>query len=575
MRGAQMPRIFDNRGPHIAGQRTLSGGMWSVVLALIPATIAATVFFGPYALYLVVSCAVTAALIEIPFRPSVYRLRRPFGDGSAFLAGQLLGLSLAPGSPWWIPLFGAGLVVLLGKQIFGGLGNNLFNPALVARAILLLAFPALVTEWRLPFGYDTVTLATPLDGAPSGLVALFLGAVAGSIGETSALALLLGGGFLLQRGMLKWRIPLAYLLAAMATAHFLGESPLHTILSGSLLFGAVYMATDWVTSPVGRSACTVYGIGCGVATVLIRFWGLYPEGVTFAILLMNGLRPVLEWVVSDVRFGQVERLAHRRAIWGVGATVLVLVLATGYFSMHTRDVLHRYYVDARVRQDLRDFFPPGSRYVHAYPVQQEGVVVERVYAREGPVGYLVYTSSAGFYGPIQMVTVLDDEERIVGLRVREHEESATLGGLIRRPSFLRQFLRLNTATSDLAVDRLHAITGATISSRAVATAITQALRFRDEPAAPSRASGTWEDGTWEGTGSGYQGRIDVSVTVTGGRITSIDIQGHRETARLAEPAFARLVEAVLAGQDLGVDAISGATSSSRGLLDAVRHALEP
>jgi len=549
--------------------------MWTVVVALLPATIAAAIFFGPYALYLVFACAVTAALIEIPFRPAAYGWRCPFGDGSAFLAGQLLGLSLAPGSAWWIPLFGAGLVVMLGKQVFGGLGNNLFNPALVARAILLLAFPAFVTAWRMPFAYDVVTQATPLEGAPAGLWALFLGAVPGSVGETSALALCAGALFLLQRGIIKWRIPVAYLLAAMATAYALGESPLHTILSGSLLFGALFMATDWVTSPVGRSACTVYGIGCGVATVLIRALGIYPEGVTFAILLMNGLRPLLDWAVSDVRFGQVERQGRRRAIRAVGATAAALLLASGYASVGTRAFLDRYYVDAQLRRDLRDFFPPGSRYVAAYPVAREDVVVERVYNRAGPVGYLVYTRGAGFYGPIHMVTVLDQEERIVGLRVRAHQESATLGGLIRRPSFLRQFLRLNTTIPDLAVERMHAITGATISSRAVASAIASALRFREEPARPQRRTDAWEDGAWSGTGSGYQGRIEVAVTVSGGRITAIDVLKHGETQRLAEPAFARLIDAIIAGQHLGVDAMSGATASSRGLLDAIQHALAP
>ena len=564
---------FQNTGPHISDKPSVRTGMLSVVWALIPATVASAIFFGPYALYLVLASALAATLFEWPLRKTHHTLRTPLGDGSAFLAGMLFGLTLSPGSPWWIPFLGAALVVLVGKHAFGGLGNNLFNPALVARGILLLAYPALVTAWRVPFAYDTITIATPMEGAEAGFLALFLGNVAGSIGETSALALLVGALYLQWRGFLKWRIPVAFIGAAFVTAYFLGMHPLQAVLSGSLLFGALFMATDWVTSPTGRTACWWYGIGCGVLTILLRQYTVYPEGITFAILLMNGLSPVLERLFADPIFGQVEKRWKRRTT-AIAAVVGFLILGlAGYGSIRMHAFLDRFYVTGSVRRDLHDFFPQGSRYVAAYPVERDDIIVERVYSREGAAGYLIYTEKTGFYGPIRMLTVLDNDERIVGLRVIQHNESATLGGLIRRPSFLRQFLRLNTQYPHLAVDRLHAITGATVSSRAVASAIESALKFREEPAPPPRSL-VLQDGEKIGTGRGYQGSIRVYVKVANGQIENIEVLEHRETQRIAEPAFPRLIDAILAQQNLDIDAVSGATSSSRGFLEAVQNALD-
>ncbi|TVR66582.1 MAG: electron transporter RnfD, partial [Spirochaetaceae bacterium] len=189
--------------------------MWEVSAALLPATVAAGIFFGPWAMYLIFASAFGAAIMERPFSPGGFSLNQPLGDGSAFLAGLLFGLTLAPGTPWWVPFLGAALIVFVAKQAFGGIGHNVFNPALVARGILLLAYPALVTEWRVPLDYDAVTTATPLAGASATYLELFLGNVAGSIGEVSALALLVGAAYLFFRGFVGWRISVGYLGASM------------------------------------------------------------------------------------------------------------------------------------------------------------------------------------------------------------------------------------------------------------------------------------------------------------------------------------------------------------------------
>lgn len=567
--------LMSASGPFIESRDSVRRSMWEVCGALLPVTAAALLFFGPWSLYLVFASALSATLFEVLVVRGDYTWRNPLGDGSAFLAGMLFGLTLSPGTPWWIPFLGAAIVVVVGKQAFGGLGNNLFNPALVARAVLLLAYPALVMEWRVPFDYDAVTSATPLSGAPDGYLALFLGNTAGSIGETSVLALLIGAVFLYVRGFIGWRISVSYIAAAAVTALILGIDPLHAILSGSLMFAALFMSTDMVTSPVARSARVVYGIGCGVLTVLIREFTVYPEGVTFAVLLMNGLTPLIDVTVVDTFFGQVEKRRHRLTLRVAVAAVAGIGLLAGAGARRLQTFGDAFYVRGEVRHDLRAFFPEDGRYAMPEDAAHPELAVEQVYAREGPLGWLVYSAAPGFYGPIRVVTALDNDRRIIGLRVVEHKESATLGGLVRRPSFLNQFLRRGSADPSAVTTHLQAISGATVSSRAVATAVERALRFQEPPRAPRTGAMSLRDGTFRGAASGYQGRIEVEVTVHDGRIAAVEVTRHGESRRLAEPAFGRLTRRMIEQQQVEVDAISGATGSSRGLMAAVFDALEP
>lgn len=559
-------------GPHIESRDSVRRNMWEVSAALLPATLAAGIFFGPWALYLIFASAFGAAILERPFSPGGFSLKSPLGDGSAFLAGLLYGLTLAPGSPWWIPFFGAVIIVFVAKQAFGGIGHNVFNPALVARGILLLAYPALVTEWRVPLDYDVVTTATPLAGGSASYLELFLGTVPGSIGEVSALALLIGAAYLFYRGFVGWRISVGYLGASMVTALAFGLDPLHTVLAGSIMFAALFMATDMVTSPVGRSARLLYGVGCGVLTVVIRELTQYPEGTTFAVLIMNGATPLIDVTVVDTFFGEVTRRGKRVAAIVAVAAVVVLAVAIGFGEDALRSVTESSVADGATRRDLALFFPDADG---ARPEESErpGVQAHQVYRGEEPLGYLLYSSQYGYKSRIHVVTALDTNERVVGLRIGDHNESATLGALVRRPSFLNQFLRRSTRNPDAVVDSLEAISGATVSSRAVAVALQEALSFRVAPAPPPGQLNLGTDGVFEGSATGYNGAITVEVTVQGGEIESITVVSHNETPGIGEPALARIADAVRESKTLDVDIVSGATATSRGMIGAISDAL--
>ncbi len=567
-----MTKLYRSSGPHIESSDSVSRNMWEVSLALLPATAAAGFFFGPYALYLVFASAFSAAILEQPFVPGGFSIKRPLGDGSAFLAGLLYGLTLAPGSPWWVPFFGAVIIVFVGKQAFGGIGHNVFNPALVARGILLLAYPALVTEWWVPMEYDVVTAATPLAGVDVTYLQLFLGNVAGSIGETSALALVIGAVYLFARGFVGWRISLGYLGGSVITAIVFGVDPVFTILAGSIMFAALFMATDMVTSPVGRTARLIYGIGCGILTVVIRELTQYPEGTTFAVLIMNGVTPIIDVTVVDTFFGEVTKRARR--ITAVAAVLIVAVLATvvGYGTGALDQFARSNFVDGTVRRDLGLFFE-DARYALPYESERDSVRVEQVFRDDEPLGYLVYASEQGYKSEIRVVLALDTNERIIGTRIVDQNESGTLGTLVRRPSFLRQFLRRSTSNPDAVVDSLEAISGATVSSRAVARAVRDGLSFRIAPEPPPGQVAIENDGVFEGSGAGYAGRISVEVVVEGGEITAINVLSHSETPGIGEPAFGTIIDVVLETQSLEVDTVSGATGSSQGILAAIADAL--
>ncbi|MFW6278871.1 MAG: RnfABCDGE type electron transport complex subunit D, partial [Bacillota bacterium] len=321
---------YELTGPYVETEDTIEKNMLGVILALVPAVIVAFIFFGAYSLYLSLGTALLSTIIEFPFSVSSYSIKNPLGDGSAFLAGLLLGLTLPPGAPWWIPVIGAFLTIVIGKQVFGGIGNNIFNPALIARAFLLLSWPGAMTVWLEPF--DGVSSATPLGQMLSGSVEtgywdLFLGNISGSIGETSALALLIGGLYLYINEYITWRIPVSFVVSAGVLSYFFGADPLYAVLSGGLLFGAIFMATDMVTSPVTKDARLVYGIGCGVFTVLIRHFTVYPEGITFAILLMNGAAYLFDSLLEGPHFGEVYK--RRRTLKQVGSVILAAILLFG------------------------------------------------------------------------------------------------------------------------------------------------------------------------------------------------------------------------------------------------------
>ncbi len=309
-----MQQMILSGSPHIKSGQSVTRMMLDVIIALIPACIAGVYFFGPGALLTIALCIASSVGSEAAMR---YFMKRDMTirDLSAVLTGLLLALNLPPNTPWYIPVTGSAFAIIIVKQCFGGLGHNFMNPALAGRCFLLISFPVVMTTWTAPFaGVDAVSTATPLTALAEGGAAmpatwdLFIGNVGGCIGETSALALLIGGAYLLIRKVIAIRIPLAYLgtvaLFTLLTGH--PEQIPFQLFAGGLMLGAFFMATDYVTSPMNRNAQWIFGIGCGVVTMVIRLWGGYPEGVSFSILFMNLFAPLLDRAFKPKVFGEVQ-----------------------------------------------------------------------------------------------------------------------------------------------------------------------------------------------------------------------------------------------------------------------------
>jgi electron transport complex protein RnfD len=301
--------------PHVKSPHTIRRIMYTTVLTLIPPVVAAVYFFGLYALLLVLTCIVSCIVTEHIFMRA-RKKASPALDGSAMITGILLALILPPRFPLWAAAIGSVFAIAIGKQVFGGLGFNIFNPALLGRAFLMAAFPVLSTTWISPV--DATTTATPLalwkfSAVKTPYLDLFFGNVGGSLGETSALAILVGGIALIILKYVDWRLPLSYLLSVVVFGGALWlinpakfPDPLFHLLAGGLMLGAFYMITDMVTSPISKKGRVVFGIGGGFLVVLIRVFGGLPEGVMYSILLMNGFRPWIDRIFVPKKFGEVR-----------------------------------------------------------------------------------------------------------------------------------------------------------------------------------------------------------------------------------------------------------------------------
>ena len=294
--------------PHIRAKRSTKDIMLDVIIALLPATVAGVIFFGIPALTLIIACVASAVLSEAVFY-LILKRELPIGDLSAVVTGLLLALNLSANIPVWQAIIGSVFAIIIVKCFFGGIGCNVVNPAITGRVFMLIAFGTMAKS---AFPLDSVATATPLVELGSGnvpnLLDLFIGKVGGCIGETSAAALLIGFVYLVVKRVISWHIPVVYIATVfLFTFAVKGDLTvaLAYILSGGLFIGAIFMATDYVTSPSTSWGKVVFGLGAGVITVLIRLWGNYPEGVSFAILLMNILNPFIEkWTRRKVFGGQ-------------------------------------------------------------------------------------------------------------------------------------------------------------------------------------------------------------------------------------------------------------------------------
>jgi len=326
-------KLLISPAPHLHGAEHTRRIMRDVLLALMPAVLVSLYFSGWNGLMIFAVSVLACMGIEYGIQRFMLRGSSSIGDLSALLTGVLLALNLPPSAPWWLVCIGAVVSIGIAKMTFGGLGNNLFNPALVGRVVLLVSFPVQMTNWAAKGFFatsaaDAVSGATPLvlikEGLAKGLTMeqlssiydlsyfeMLFGKIDGSMGEASALALLLGFAYLLVRKVIKWHIPVSILLTIAAfTGLMYAADPLHNadplfhLLTGGVLLGAIFMATDYVTSPMSTLGMWIFGIGIGVITVLIRVFGSYPEGISFAILIMNATVPLINMYCKPKRFGK-------------------------------------------------------------------------------------------------------------------------------------------------------------------------------------------------------------------------------------------------------------------------------
>ncbi|MBR4505730.1 MAG: RnfABCDGE type electron transport complex subunit D [Bacteroidales bacterium] len=308
--------------PHVHSDESTKKIMWRVNLALVPALIVATVFFGVNALLVSLISVVSCVLFQWLIEKYILKQKPTIWDGSAVVTGLLLAFNVpATAQMLWIVVIGALVAIGIGKMSFGGLGKNPFNPAIVGRIFLLISFPVQMTTWPVPgftMSFDAATGATPLgafkEGALPADVTLwdaFLGHIGGSMGEISAIAILIGAIYLLCRKIITWHIPVAFIGTAFVFSAILWlinpetyMDPVMTIFTGGIMLGACFMATDMVTSPMAKSGQLIFGFGCGLLTIIIRNWGAYPEGVSFAILIMNSVTPLLNCWCKPKRFAE-------------------------------------------------------------------------------------------------------------------------------------------------------------------------------------------------------------------------------------------------------------------------------
>ena len=298
--------------------------MWTVNAVLAPVALMAVFVFDWVALGVMLVSVLSALLTEAVIQRSRGQ-RVTISDGSAFMTGLLLAFNMPAHVPLWLPAVGSFFAIAIAKQVFGGLGHNIFNPALAGRAFLMAAWPQRMTTFTKPFAVDAVTQATPLmllkDGKAAGLADMGLGYMdlligfrGGALGEVCALALVLGGAYLLARRIISWQTPVSFIVTAGAFGWAFGSPKgffqgdfLFQVLSGGLLLGAIYMATDYVTSPITKRGQLVFGVGCGLLTGVIRRWGGYPEGVCYAILIMNTAVPLIDRFSQPRRYGVTRR----------------------------------------------------------------------------------------------------------------------------------------------------------------------------------------------------------------------------------------------------------------------------
>lgn len=310
--------------PHVRSKESIQSIMRDVIIALIPATAVGIYYFGIPALITIVVSIVSSVFFEWLYQKA---MKKPVtvSDLSAVVTGLLLAMNMPASSPIWMPIVGSAFAIIFAKQLFGGLGQNFINPALAGRAFLMASYPTEMTAWTAPgafSGVDAVAVATPLASLKNGvmpdasLLDVFIGNVGGCIGETCAIALIIGGIYLIAKHVISWKIPVIYIATVFVLTAAIGRDglrePVYELFTGGLMLGAFFMATDYASSPVTPKGQVIFAIGCGLITSLIRIFGGYPEGVSYSILIMNLAVPLIERFTEPKIFGALPKVKEAK-----------------------------------------------------------------------------------------------------------------------------------------------------------------------------------------------------------------------------------------------------------------------
>lgn len=521
--------------PSVKDRATVSGIMQDVLVALVPALCMGVLFYGLKALVLAGISVAACMGFELLYNKLTGR-ENTLGDLSACVTGLLLAMSLPATAPYWAPVLGGAFAIVLVKQFYGGLGKNFMNPALAGR-MLLLSFPGMMTTWVDALDWaplwgeaDAVSSATPMAYLhlgklpPQTLPQMLLGQHGGAIGEVASFMLVLGGLYLLARRVISWRIPGCFLgTVALLTYCFprvqdVGRLDwmLYNLLSGGLLLGAIFMATDYTTSPVTPRGQMLYGVGCGCLSVVLRYFGSYPDGVGFAILTMNCCVWLLDRVGLPRRFGvhplteprlwlrrQCRRLAMFKPVlpkteesgqaqtvpgekqldairrWRPSAISLTLVvLVTALSVTAVQQMLDRTMaqMENRRQQELLSQVMPLASIASETPyVAEDAVSILAGYNEMEQIGYCIELEVQGFGGMITMVVGVDLNGEVTGVKVTDHSEHLTVGGQATQPGYLMRYVGMSGTIRHQGANSVDAISGATDTSHAITEGVNRAL----------------------------------------------------------------------------------------------------
>lgn len=467
-----MKELIVSPSPHIRSGNSTQKIMLDVIIALVPAMIASVVIFGPRAALITAVCVGSCVLLEYLCR-LIMKREQTISDLSAVVTGILLAMNLPVTIPLWVAIFGCFIAIVVAKQLFGGIGQNFANPAIAARVILLASFSGYMTAYTVPFdhaGVDAVLGATPLAQLASGgevptLLQMFLGDKGGCIGEVSCAALLLGGIYLVIRKVIHPITPLVFIGTVFLGSFLLGQDPLYQILSGGLFIGAIFMATDYATSPVTRSGKAIFAFGCGLITILIRFYGGYPEGVSFAILLMNILTPQIDKFTRKIPLGAKLENPKKLKIKRVVLSVIGILLAAGVLVWTGLTLFKGEGYSKAELQEYASAALPEADTLKPVKVSSDDEQLLFAYKAENGAGAALVVTAQGYNKkePITMMVGFNPDGVIQGVKIIDQHETEGIGtNVVADEAFLSQFV--GKTAGDLSID---VVAGATFTSEGI------------------------------------------------------------------------------------------------------------